>query len=1143
MKRLIYIISVFLLITSCIKEDYITIIDAPTEIFLGPSQTAEIVTICSNEPWTAESSESWLVLYDNSGGANAECNMRIVPQFSFGLGLPPIRHAVITILSGGMKHEISVTQDVRSASDGECLSYYEPANCYIISAAGQYSFAAVKGNSFVPLESVSSVKVLWETFGTAQAPNEGDLISEVTYKNEYISFRASSKEGNALIAALDGYGNILWSWHIWLTDSPKNLVYKNNSGTLMDRNLGATTASPGEVGSLGLLYQWGRKDPFIGSCSLTADLPAASTYSIREYETSDSAYGNIDYAVKHPLVFITANELNHDWYYTGSSVADDTRWQSVKTIYDPCPPGYRVPDGGDESIWKQSLNIYGNHPSYDTSNEGYNFGNGIWYPASGILKSEDGTLAHVGTLGYSWSSSSYRNEYAAYCLYLGSNDLFITDADRASGASVRCQREDLSQTSVPDQVQEYTVLSDNGTANSYIVSQKGYYKFPAVKGNSNESVGDVSTVETIWETYGSDITPMCGALIPAVNYENGYISFQASSEKGNALIAAKDHNGKILWSWHIWMTDQPEDQVYNNSYVTMMDRNLGATSSDVGHHGASDALGLFYQWGRKDPFLGSSSFDSEVYAGSTVPFPNDVTSDSETGTIAYATEHPTTFILKNSYNSDWYFSGNRSVDNTRWQSTKTIYDPCPPGYRVPDGGEKGMWTKSFGTSSPFTGGSFESFSRRYDFGSGVSQWVLTSQSEKCIYPLAGCISHANGLMLDVGKFGIYWSCTPCNNEFNAQCLSFTTSKVYPMAISNRAVGGTIRCMKEGTFTGSGINSINLSETGTANSYIVSSEGYYRFAPVKGNSNQSVGNVSKAEVLWETFGTDVTPNVGELVSCVEYSNGYIYFNASSKKGNASIAVKNASGKILWSWHVWMTDQPEDQVYVNNAGTMMDRNLGAISAAPGNVGALGLLYQWGRKDPFLGSSSISQNTQAKSTINWPDKVSSDSSHGTIAYATEHPTTFITHGDYKDWCDYEETGLSAYTYRWESEKTIYDPCPVGYRVPDGGYKSPWAIAWGISSAFYPAYDTSNAGFNFGSSAEARLTSSSTPCWYPVAGKIGYVYGSLEDVGEHSGCWTCTYASGGTGAYLLVVSDGAANPSADLGRGSAYPVRCLRE
>ena len=89
---------------------------------------------------------------------------------------------------------------------------------------------------------------------------------------------------------------------------------------------------------------------------------------------------------------------------------------------------------------------------------------------------------------------------------------------------------------------------------------------------------------------------------------------------------------------------------------------------------------------------------------------------------------------------------------------------------------------------------------------------------------------------------------------------------------------------------------------------------------------------------------------------------------------------------------LTDKPQGQVYYNNAGTMMDRNLGATSATPGDVGALGLLYQWGRKDPFLGGGSISSNTVAKSTGTWPSAVSSDSNTGTIAYATSNPTTFI-------------------------------------------------------------------------------------------------------------------------------------------------------
>ena len=153
-------------------------------------------------------------------------------------------------------------------------------------------------------------------------------------------------------------------------------------------------------------------------------------------------------------------------------------------------------------------------------------------------------------------------------------------------------------------------------------------------------------------------------------------------------------------------------------------------------------------------------------------------------------------------------------------------------------------------------------------------------------------------------------------------------------------------------------------------------------------------IATTEVLWESFGTSTAPVVGDLISSVKY-NGVMVIDVTVpfKEGNAVIAAKDADGNILWSWHIWLTDQPQAQVYNNDAGTMMDRNLGATSATPSDVGALGLLYQWGRKDPFLGSSSISDEIEAKSTIAWPSAVESDSSHGTIDYATANPTTFIT------------------------------------------------------------------------------------------------------------------------------------------------------
>lgn len=80
-----------------------------------------------------------------------------------------------------------------------------------------------------------------------------------------------------------------------------------------------------------------------------------------------------------------------------------------------------------------------------------------------------------------------------------------------------------------------------------------------------------------------------------------------------------------------------------------------------------------------------------------------------------------------------------------------------------------------------------------------------------------------------------------------------------------------------------------------------------------------------------------------------------------KGNTDVSVGDVKGvKVLWSWHIWFTEQPAEQKYENSikqyAGTLMDRNLGATSGTLGKVEFLGLLYQWGRKDPFPGSYEI-------------------------------------------------------------------------------------------------------------------------------------------------------------------------------------------
>ncbi len=321
---------------------------------------------------------------------------------------------------------------------------------------------------------------------------------------------------------------------------------------------------------------------------------------------------------------------------------------------------------------------------------------------------------------------------------------------------------------------------------------------------------------------------------------------------------------------------------------------------------------------------------------------------------------------------------------------------------------------------------------------------------------------------------------------------------------------------------------DLSTEGTANCYLVKGTGNYKLKAVKGNSTTSVGDAYKATVLWETFGTATTPNIGDLVRNVGYKDGYVYFSTPTNfaNGNASIAVLDTSGTILWSWHIWCSAEGwMDDVYTNNAGTLMDRNLGATSATPDSVGALGLMYQWGRKDPFLGSSSISASSLAKSTGKW----TTNSSQQTVEYACQNPTTFICGNE---WCTGDGSRDSNYDLRWkDTEKTAYDPCPVGYRVPKGGDNGFWA------TVSYAERDSANLGLSW-------ILADGTTAWYPHAGFRSRSSGELDYVGSISDYWSASPGTSYTDtASVLHYSNGLTGYSSNGNRSLGSSVRCFRE
>ena len=221
--------------------------------------------------------------------------------------------------------------------------------------------------------SPKSAKLIWQ--------DQENLISQVSFNTttNRVEF-LSSGAGNGVIAVYDKSdpnvedANVLWSWHIWCTEKPDIIElglptngekYSGKNYKIMDRDLGATTNIPDKLTTCGLGYQWGRKDPFIGMASFYASLDNlepknAPMYNVRgteqelKEEISNESTGTIEYAIKHPNVFIRASS---DWLYYNykEMFGNQYLWgnnpysrykmvdiETMKTIYDPCPAGYKV---------------------------------------------------------------------------------------------------------------------------------------------------------------------------------------------------------------------------------------------------------------------------------------------------------------------------------------------------------------------------------------------------------------------------------------------------------------------------------------------------------------------------------------------------------------------------------------------------------------------------------------------------------------------------------------------------------------------------------------------------------------------------------------------------------------------------------
>ena len=318
-------------------------------------------------------------------------------------------------------------------------NFVPTANCFMIPPGGSFCFDPFEyrqNGISIPNQTlidwcaraeeggIASVKLLWQTrengdvgdpvAGVVNAPADhtnivdilhtdgtpvdlSTAVSEPGQARIYCRVAPGTTGGNAVIAACNIHGEIIWSWHLWITDySPdasgdytvlqpaakRKQKYAGNGAAdgypLMDRNLGALAgftelpSDPVEMSKAnGLQYQRGRKDPFLSS--YTQHIISAVEYdpgSSTPPEGLQNMYGpdGLTYVRRlgestlksYREAYKTPYTLYSSGSYWNTASSWNTTWNAAaKDLNDPCPAGWRIPSAKNfqalfEGSWKGS---------------------------------------------------------------------------------------------------------------------------------------------------------------------------------------------------------------------------------------------------------------------------------------------------------------------------------------------------------------------------------------------------------------------------------------------------------------------------------------------------------------------------------------------------------------------------------------------------------------------------------------------------------------------------------------------------------------------------------------------------------------------------------------------------------------------
>ena len=355
------------------------------------------------------------------------------------------------------------------------------------------------------------------------------------------------------------------------------------------------------------------------------------------------------------------------------------------------------------------------------------------------------------------------------------------------------------------------------------------------KTNSGANAG-VDGAEVVWAD-AANLVHLSSTPISHDASGNAFLDFevkQSDIQSGNAVVAVKK-NGITVWSWHLWFA--PKDAldkipvtnhqgvVYNFTKETLGWKPTqwsGTTyesprtvkvkvEQTVANNGIKQdavinitqkssrvwkGVTTLYQFGRKDAFPGVKTSELAAnshftqYAGDNMSIKNGIQHPDNfyTSGSSWSSTPPTGYTYNNLWSAD-----NTSTGYYYNSVIKTVYDPCPIGFKMPANNAFTGFTANGGNGGTMNvDGTDDRETYRNNFGHNF--WTSSSKTATINFPASGERNY-NGVLYDVGDEGYYWLAAPYNTDYSF-IQNFTWGTVSPMRIEYRTEGMAVRPVSE-----------------------------------------------------------------------------------------------------------------------------------------------------------------------------------------------------------------------------------------------------------------------------------------------------------------------------------------------------------